>query len=113
KEAAPQFLRELLWQTGICRSNVAFHDFRKFLTHESSDPCALNLEAIFDFVVYGKHLLVIPKERFAGRDLLLVYGYEDTNHRSLALVEFLENRFRIEPRITFSSYIRRCLKRRR
>jgi hypothetical protein len=111
-DAAFEMLREVLAASGIADPTTAV----EFLMHLSKKGISRGVEAvelneIFKLVLFGSHLLMIPKEPFAASDILLLKNFLKRHAFTAERIEFGTKSYTRIPRAFLPGYLRACLTR--
>lgn len=113
-EAAYQLIRELLLQS-IGSDGIGLEAAGKVLDYlknkQKRDSAeAVDLNEIFRFVLYGRYVLVIPRNRFGENDFLIFKDLHPGTKLNAKLIEIDGQGFKTEA-VYLPGYLRRCLKR--
>ena len=112
-QAAYELLVEILTNTKVSNQTGAVRQFLDYLLAGRGKKSleALDLNEVFEFILFGPHLLVIPKPSFGENDLLVLKNFRDRFDFEPELIEFQKGEFKADPNIFMPGYLRFCLQR--
>lgn len=113
-EAAYELVREILVSARIGGNHI--RTIERFLNDllgggDRRRSQAIDLNAVFRFVLFGRHLLVIPKRRFGDNDLLVLKNFQGRFDFDPERIEFKNGSFEADPNVFLPGYVRLCFRR--
>ncbi len=112
-QAAYALLVEFLTNARASNDLKTIRKFLKYLLqgHRKKSFEAVDLNEVFQFVLFGEHLLVIPKPWVGDRDLLVLKNFQSRFDFEPELIEFEDGNFKADTNVFMPGYLRLCLQR--
>lgn len=116
-KAAAAYIKELLVNSSFSERGELIEQFIRYIfpPRIEKSPRALDLNGLFYFVLAGSDILVIPKARYAAKEVLLLKEKKGEEGLIPETVEFseenpMDRKLRIDSHVSLTSYLRKCLR---
>ena len=113
KGAGCELLVELILSSNDAVRPNTVRRFLEYLSRESRHAKleAVDLNSIFEIIVFGSFLLVIPRPAFASNDLLVIKHFNHPDGFTAERFEFHKDNFYVDPNVYLPGYLRNCVSR--